>query len=66
MTIKVLAKVNNYQYGMAQFKTFRERYAYNDVLVSPKLHHVYLEIEIASLDWLKRLLNNRIEIIEIL
>ena len=63
--MKVLCKVNNYQYGMAQFKSIRERFAYKDELVSEKLHYVYLVFEPSDLNlsWLKRLLNNRVEVL---
>lgn len=59
--MKVLCKVNNYQYGMAQFKRIREQFAYKDELVNEKLHEVYLEFDPSqfNLDWLKRLINGK-------
>ena len=63
--MKVLCKVNNYQYGMAQFKQIREQFAYKDELVNEKFHKVYLDFQPCEINfsWLKRLLNNRVEII---
>lgn len=64
--MKVLCKVNNYQYGMAQFEAIRNQFAYKDELVNEKLHYVYLEFQPSEINfgWLKRLLNNRVEIIQ--
>ena len=64
--MKVKIEVNNYQYGMAQIKNIRKQFAYKEELVNSKLHYVYLEFEPEQLNlsWLKRLLNNRVEVIQ--
>lgn len=64
--MKVICRVNNYQYGMPQFKAIRERFSYGEVLVNSKLHLVYLAFEECDLNvsWLRRLINGRLEVIE--
>lgn len=63
MIMKVICSVNNYQYGMPAFKKIREQFAYKDELINEKLHNVYLEFNLnqINLNWLKKILNNKIK-----
>lgn len=64
--MKLVCKVNNYQYGMAQFKRIREQYAYQESYdQDTHIHTIYLSFNSGEINvsWLTKLLNGRVEII---
>lgn len=65
--MKLVCKINNYQYGMAQFKRIKSQFAYQESYDrETHIHTVYFSFNEGELDvkWLSRLLHSRVEIIE--
>ena len=57
--MKIVCFVNNYQYGMPQFKTLRQSYMYDEETMGKNHHLVWLDIPDDQVEYIKKLLNHK-------